>query len=206
MNRAVNIYIARHGETKWNIEGRMQGFKNSDLTQRGISDARSLGESLKDIDFDCIYSSPLGRALDTAKYIRQDDNTKIILDDSLKELNLGLWEGMTHEEIKEKYPIQYNNFREHPESFESQGGESFLELIKRVEKGLNNIIKDENHENILIVTHTCVIKAISIIVKGNDVKDFWNLPFINNTSLTILEVINKEIKVLLEADVSHLKQ
>nr|WP_264171351.1 histidine phosphatase family protein [Clostridium algidicarnis] len=206
MNRAVNIYIARHGETKWNIEGRMQGFKNSDLTQRGIGDARSLGESLKDIDFDCIYSSPLGRALDTAKYIRQDDNTKIILDDSLKELNLGLWEGMTHEEIKEKYPIQYNNFREHPESFESQGGESFLELIKRVEKGLNNIIKDENHENILIVTHTCVIKAISIIVKGNDVKDFWNLPFINNTSLTILEVINKEIKVLLEADVSHLKQ
>ncbi|PPK47000.1 histidine phosphatase family protein [Clostridium algidicarnis] len=202
----MNIYIARHGETKWNIEGRMQGFKNSDLTQRGISDARSLGESLKDIDFDCIYSSPLGRALDTAKYIRQDDNTKIILDDSLKELNLGLWEGMTHEEIKEKYPIQYNNFREHPESFESQGGESFLELIKRVEKGLNNIIKDENHENILIVTHTCVIKAISIIVKGNDVKDFWNLPFINNTSLTILEVINKEIKVLLEADVSHLKQ
>ncbi|MBB6632072.1 histidine phosphatase family protein [Clostridium algidicarnis] len=202
----MNIYIARHGETKWNIEGRMQGFKNSDLTQRGISDARSLGESLKDIDFDCIYSSPLGRALDTAKYIRQDDNTKIILDDSLKELNLGLWEGMTHEEIKEKYPIQYNNFREHPESFESQGGESFLELIKRVEKGLNNIIKDENHENILIITHTCVIKAISIIVKGNDVKDFWNLPFINNTSLTILEVINKEIKVLLEADVSHLKQ
>lgn len=206
MNRAVNIYIARHGETKWNIEGRMQGFKNSDLTQRGINDARSLGESLKDIDFDCIYSSPLGRALDTAKYIRQDDNIKIILDDSLKELNLGLWEGMTHEEIKEKYPLQYNNFREHPESFESQGGESFLELIKRVEDGLNNIIKDENHENILIVTHTCVIKAISIIVKGNDVKDFWNLPFINNTSLTILEVINKEIKVLLEADVSHLKQ
>ncbi|MBU3207262.1 histidine phosphatase family protein [Clostridium algidicarnis] len=202
----MNIYIARHGETKWNIEGRMQGIKNSDLTQRGIGDARSLGESLKDIDFDCIYSSPLGRALDTAKYIRQDDNTKIILDDSLKELNLGLWEGMTHEEIKEKYPIQYNNFREHPESFESQGGESFLELIKRVEKGLNNIIKDENHENILIITHTCVIKAISIIVKGNDVKDFWNLPFINNTSLTILEVINKEIKVLLEADVSHLKQ
>nr|WP_207720107.1 histidine phosphatase family protein [Clostridium algidicarnis] len=206
MNRAVNIYIARHGETKWNIEGRMQGFKDSDLTQKGVSDAKSLGESLKDIDFDCIYSSPLGRALDTAKYIRQDDNIKIILDDSLKELNLGLWEGMTHEEIKEKYPLQYNNFREHPESFESQGGESFLEIIKRVEDGLNNIIKDENHENILIVTHTCVIKAISIIVKGNDVKDFWNLPFINNTSLTILEVINKEIKVLLEADVSHLKQ
>ncbi|WP_051652428.1 histidine phosphatase family protein [Clostridium algidicarnis] len=202
----MNIYIARHGETKWNIEGRMQGFKDSDLTQKGVSDARSLGESLKDIDFDCIYSSPLGRALDTAKYIRQDDNIKIIPDDSLKELNLGFWEGMTHKDIKEKYPLQYNNFREHPESFESQGGESFLELIKRVEKGLNNIIKDENHENILIVTHTCVIKAISIIVKGNDVKDFWNLPFINNTSLTILEVINKEIKVLLEADVSHLKQ
>lgn len=135
MNRAVNIYIARHGETKWNIEGRMQGFKNSDLTQRGISDARSLGESLKDIDFDCIYSSPLGRALDTAKYIRQDDNTKIILDDSLKELNLGLWEGMTHEEIKEKYPIQYNNFREHPESFESQGGEN--SLLGTVEASMN---------------------------------------------------------------------
>lgn len=201
----MNIYIARHGETKWNVEGRMQGFKNSDLTQRGISDARSLGESLKNIDFDYIYSSPLGRALDTAKCIRKDDDIKIILDDSLKELNLGLWEGMTYEEIKEKYPTQYNNFREHPELFESQGGEKFSELIKRVEDGLSNIIKDEDHENILIVTHTCVIKAIAIIVKGEDVKNFWNPPFINNASLTILEVIDKEIKVLLEADVSHLK-
>lgn len=113
---------------------------------------------------------------------------------------------MTHKDIKEKYPTQYNNFREHPELFESNGGEDFLELIKRVEDGLNNIIKDENHENILIVTHTCVIKAISIIVKGDKVKYFWNPPFINNTSLTILEVINKEIKVLLEADVSHLRE
>ncbi len=201
----MNIYIARHGETKWNVEGRMQGFKNSDLTQRGISDARSLGESLKNIDFDYIYSSPLGRALDTAKCIRKDDDIKIILDDSLKELNLGLWEGMTYEEIKEKYPTQYNNFREHPELFESQGGENFSELIKRVEEGLSNIIKDEDHKNILIVTHTCVIKAIAIIVKGEYVKNFWNPPFINNASLTILEVIDKEIKVLLEADVSHLK-
>lgn len=202
----MNIYIARHGETKWNREGRMQGFKNSDLTEEGISNAKSLGESLKNIDFDYIYSSPLGRALDTAKYIRKDDSINIILDDSLKELNLGLWEGMTHKDIKEKYPTQYNNFREHPELFESNGGEDFLELIKRVEDGLNNIIKDENHENILIVTHTCVIKAISIIVKGDKVKYFWNPPFINNTSLTILEVINKEIKVLLEADVSHLRE
>lgn len=201
----MNIYIARHGETKWNREGRMQGFKNSDLTEEGISNAKSLGESLKNIDFDYIYSSPLGRALDTAKYIRKDDSINIILDDSLKELNLGLWEGMTYEEIKEKYPTQYNNFREHPELFESQGGEKFSELIKRVEEGLSNIIKDEDHENILIVTHTCVIKAIAIIVKGEDVKNFWNPPFINNASLTILEVIDKEIKVLLEADVSHLK-
>ena len=206
MKIVVNIYIARHGETRWNVEGRMQGFKDSDLTKRGISDAKSLGESLKDIDFDYIYSSPLGRALDTAKYIAQDDNIKIILDDSLKELNLGIWEGMTHEDAKEKYPIQYKNFREHPELFESQGGESFLELIKRVEDGLNNIIKDENHENVLIVTHTCVIKAISVIVKNEDIKNFWNPPFVNNTSLTISEVVDKKIKVLLESDVSHLRE
>ena len=57
----MKIYITRHGETKWNIQGRMQGWKNSDLTEKGIENAKKLGKSLKEINFDCIYSSPSGR-------------------------------------------------------------------------------------------------------------------------------------------------
>ena len=200
----MNIYITRHGQTQWNKEGRMQGCQNSDLTESGVYNAKKLGESLKHMNFDVIYCSPLGRAVDTAKHIRGNKDTEIVINEALKEMNFGVWEGMTYPEIKEIYPQQYENFWNKPQLFEAINGESFDELIHRVKNGLNELISKESYENILIVTHTCVIKAISLIVKDHSIEGFWDLPYINDTSLTVLEVIDKKMKFILEADVSHL--
>lgn len=200
----MKVYLTRHGATQWNKEGRMQGWQDSNLTQKGVDNAKKLGESLYDIDFDYIYCSPLGRALDTAKYIRGDKNTQIIIIESLKEMGFGKWEGMDYENIKELYEKQQFNFWNKPHLYEPVEGESFDELIHRVKKAFYDIINNTSGENILIVTHTAVIKAIYSIIKNYSLENFWCKPFMYDTCLTVLEVGDKKIEIILEADISHL--
>ncbi len=200
----MKIYITRHGETEWNRESRMQGWKNSNLTEKGINNAKKLGVSLKDIDFNYIYCSPLGRAVDTANYIRGNKDTEIIKIESLKEMGFGIWEGMEQEKVKELYPLQQFNFWNKPYLYQSVEGESFDQLINRVKKVLYDITSNTTGENILIVSHTLVIKAIYSIIKNYSLEEFWNKPFMYDTCLTVLEVEDKKIEIILEADISHL--
>lgn len=200
----MKIYITRHGETEWNKELRMQGWKDSNLTEKGIDNAKKLGVSLKDIDFDYIYCSPLGRAVDTANYIRGNKDTEIIKIESLKEMGFGIWEGMENEKVKELYPLQQFNFWNKPYLYQPVEGEGFDQLINRVKKVLNDITSNATGENILIVSHTLVIKAIYSIIKNYSLEDFWNKPFMYDTCLTVLEVEDKKIEIILEADISHL--
>ncbi len=199
----MKIYIVRHGQTEWNIENRMQGSKNSDLTEQGKIDALKLGASLKDIQIDYIYTSPLTRAYDTAYLIKGDRDIPLQVDENLIEMSFGIWEGMLNDYVIETYKEEHYKFWNEPHLFVPNGGEYFEELINRVKITLNDIAKANKGENILIVTHTIVIKAIYSIIKGYELKDFWNPPFIKNTSLTILEYNEGEYKFLLEADTSH---
>lgn len=200
----LKIYITRHGETQWNNEGRMQGWNNSDLTEKGREDARKLGERLKHVDFDCIYCSPLGRAIETANQIKGNKDIKIEMNDDLKEMGFGAWEGMEHTKIKERYEEQQFNFWNKPQLYESIEGESYQELIDRVGNVLNNIINNACGENILIVAHAAVIKAIYLIIKNDSLEEFWKPPFMEGTSLTVLEVTGDEKVFILEGDISHL--
>ena len=200
----MRIYITRHGETEWNKAGKMQGWNNSNLTDKGIANAKKLGERLKGIEFDCIYSSPLGRALDTAKYIRGDKNTDIILKDSLKEMGFGCWEGVDHEEVKMLYPEQRHNFWSKPHQYKPIDGESYQELISRVSIFMEEVLKDSSSHNIMIVTHAAVKKAIYSILKDIPLEEFWGPPYIHDTCLTVLEAEAGEIRWILEADTSHL--
>jgi probable phosphoglycerate mutase len=201
----MKIYLTRHGETQWNKEGRMQGWKNSDLTPNGVENAKRLGQRLKDIDFDYIYCSPLDRAVDTAKYIRGDKNTEIVLTESLKEMGFGKWEGMEHDRIKELYPTEHFNFWNKPHLYNQIEGEGFEELFERVNDALNQITSNSSLENVLIVSHVVVIKAIYAIIKKYPLEELWTPPFLQGTSLTIIEVEDDEINIILEADTSHIE-
>lgn len=199
----MKLYITRHGETEWNTEKRMQGFKNSNLTEKGVSNAKKLGSALKDINFSKIYSSPLGRTIDTSKHILGDRDIEIITVDYLKEMNLGTWGGMLSDDIIAKYPKEYDNFWNNPQEYTPIDGENFYEVMERVSKGLEEIINNEDGD-ILIVTHTVVIKCLLAKLKNLPIKNLWDPPYIYDTCLTILEVENGEIKFLKEADICHL--
>jgi broad specificity phosphatase PhoE len=200
----MDIYFVRHGQTEWDEERRMQGQKDSELTAMGKEDSKYLAKELSRTEFSQIYSSPLERAMDTARYIKMGRVQEIIPVDSFKEMNLGEWEGMLDRDVMNQYPEEHFNFWNRPHLFKPQGGESFEELRNRVKKGLDDLIEKAVGDRIVVVTHTLVIKAILSIVHDYPVDDFWKTTVLKSTSLTVLRVEDGKMETIVEGDLSHL--
>lgn len=137
----TTIYIVRHGQTEWNVLGKMQGHQDSPLTELGIRQARWLGEALVEQPIDAIYTSSSGRAVHTAELIRGCREIPMNLTDNLREMNLGLWEGRTGDELKVEEPVKYQLFWEEPEVFAADGGETYIETMTRAQQELKHIPK-----------------------------------------------------------------
>ncbi|WP_416828475.1 histidine phosphatase family protein [Ectobacillus polymachus] len=198
----VILYLARHGETLWNTQQIMQGWSNSELTESGIRHAISLGNRLKDVPFQAVYASPSKRAVHTAELIMQNRNTpSIIVNDNLRELKLGEWEGKTQSYVEEHYPTEYHDFWYAPARFTVVGGESFTDFQKRVFLFLKQMEQQEG--NVLVVTHTVVIKYLLAYFKDIPLEKLWDPPYIHDTSLTVIERNGEMNQVMLEGDHSH---
>ena len=200
----MKIYLIRHGQTEWNAIKKLQGWNNSELTEKGIEDARNLSERLKDIEFDVIYSSPQKRALDTAKIIKGDRNTEIVTLEELKEIRFGVWQGMTLEKVKEKYPKEYDDYFNRPHLYKPIGdGESLKDIYNRAEKAYEKILNG-NHKNVLVVSHGVTLKALRAIVKNIGLEKFGELEVHPGTALNIIEKINGKMSLVVEGDTSHM--
>jgi broad specificity phosphatase PhoE len=198
----TRIYLTRHGETEWNLKKKMQGWQDSDLTDRGRQQAKWISNRLCKIEFEAVYSSPLNRALETTKIVKRDAFDKIIIKDYLKEMGFGPWEGKTSEEIKKDYKASYSKFWETPHLYAGDACESYYDVRDRVIPLIKDIIENHN-ENVLIVTHTVIIKIIMAYFDAREMKNLWNPPFIHQTCLNLIEVENNESNILLHGDTSH---
>lgn len=198
----LKLYIVRHGQTQWNKAKKLQGWQNSDLTEEGIQGAKLLSQRLKDVKFDYIYSSPQIRAIETANLIKKDKEKLVILDE-IKEMGFGEWEGLEKEKLENLYGEEYYNFWKKPHLYKTSGGETFGQLRERVESGIKKIIKNGG-DNVLLVSHGVVIKTIQAMIKGHTLEEFWTPPFLDNSSLTIIQLKDNKLNILLDADTSHL--
>lgn len=145
------IYLVRHGQTDWNLEGRYQGRIDIELNSKGREQASEIKEKLKEIKFDKVFSSPLKRALETAQIITDDD---IEIDERLIERCNGELEGKLKSEC-----VNMVDFTDENDS--KLGIELLSKFRGRIENFLSEIEKKYNGKNILIVTHA----GVSIYVK-----------------------------------------
>lgn len=199
----ITLYITRHGETEWNTQNRMQGWKDSNLTENGIRNAIELREKLRDTAFSAVYTSPSGRTLATTKLICGGRDFPIIYEDNLKEIFLGEWEGKTKSFIEKYYMNEYNAFWNSPHQYVPSVGESFNDVRERVWKVLERIQKEHSSGNILMVTHSVVIKCLFLIFKNLPIDRLWDPPYIHDTSLTVVELEKGNTRIVLEGDISH---
>ena len=104
----MELYLVRHGKTDWNAQGKLQGNIDIHLNDEGKKSAIELGEKLKNVDFDRIYSSPLSRAYETAQLICGQRQIPIFTDNRLREISFGVMEGITYEEwTKPESPYRF---------------------------------------------------------------------------------------------------
>ncbi|ALF21839.1 histidine phosphatase family protein [Fusobacterium animalis] len=205
----MEIYFVRHGQTIWNVEKRFQGLSDSPLTELGITQAKLLGEKLKDIKFDKFYSTSLKRAYDTANYIKGNRKQKVEIFDDFVEISMGDMEGIKQEDFKKLYPEQVKNFffnqlEYDPSSF---GGESFLEVRERVIRGLNKFIElNKNYERVLVVSHGATLKTLLHYISGKDISTLSDEAIPKNTSYTIVKYENGKFEIIDFSNVSHLEE
>jgi probable phosphoglycerate mutase len=148
MKLSAPLYILRHGETAWNTERRMQGTKNSNLTERGRAQAVAMGRALRaELEREpgptVFLRSPLGRTVETALLVGRElgiEPTAWRDDPRLAELAYGQWEGFTWKEIEAKHPDALSQWRADPHAFCPPGGETHFELRRRSQAALADII------------------------------------------------------------------
>lgn len=199
----IRLFLTRHGQTKWNVEKRFQGSMDSSLTELGIKQAELLSHRLAHEKFDIIYSSHLQRAYKTAEIIKNNRDVKIIKDENLAEMKLGEWEGLKHDDILEKYSKEYELFWNKPHLFEASSGEGYDDLKKRAIASIEKIIKENDGKNVLIVTHTVVIKQIMAYFEERPLEKLWDPPYIHPTSLSLIEIDKNAVEIKMHADISH---
>lgn len=203
----LRIYFIRHGETVWNTQQIFQGRSNSPLTTKGIEQAKKLSKYLKDIEFNRIYSSPQGRAIQTTNLILANRSFHINHLHELQEIGMGKVEGLPKEQFIDTYPNEYHNFWHNAPEYNPTpyNGENYQEVLNRVNCGLNKLINENNDGNILVVSHGVALKAVFNIINKKDVCEFSNQAVPQNTSVTIVEYDKKEFKIVKFSDTSHLE-
>jgi len=150
------LYFTRHGQTVWNVQDKVCGATDIELTETGMNQARELGYSIKqnkNINIDMIIASPLKRAFDTASIISGITGIAVHTDERIKEQNFGKYEGSGRcsaefQEAKRRFTDNYDN------------GESMFKIAQRVYNFLDDIKKD-NDKTYLVVAHNGIARVVN---------------------------------------------
>ena len=151
------LYVVRHGKTEWNLEHRCQGISDIPLTQEGRDAAAELQPLVLDLGIDVVISSPLSRAIDTAK-ILTNGTIPINIDDRLTERNWGMNEGMVVDEIDQIdcWDVILNT--------NVQGIERVQDFMARISNFLEDIKVRYSDKKVLVVAHSAVLRVIHYLL------------------------------------------
>ena len=168
----MKLIFIRHGQTDWNVQGKIQGSYDSELNATGIEQAMSLSEKLLNLNykFSKIYSSPQKRALKTAEILSKSSNVDYISVKDLQEMNMGKWEGLSWKEVEEQYPNEYKEWYLNRRYTKTPDGEAYQDMLERVLKAIHKII-NENNEDVVIVSHSAVIMCLQCYVTNTPFND-----------------------------------
>jgi probable phosphoglycerate mutase len=155
----TQLIIVRHGQTEWNIKGIRQGHLDSPLTGRGLAQAKALGQRLAREKFSVLYSSDLGRAIETAREIVSVTGHQIVTDARLRERHLGIFQGLNADEINERYPEERRLLRTSGPGYVIPGGESMIQQVERNVAFLDSLAVRHAGETIVVVTHGGVVSG-----------------------------------------------
>jgi len=166
----TTILLVRHGQSEWNREGRWQGHADPPLSDAGRRQAGELAEKLTDTPLDAIYSSDLQRARATAEVVAESHRIPVVVNDALREIDVGEWSGLTSAEIERRYP---DGFQRHINGDDGwQQGEPHDEMSARIVAAIRDIAAAHPDGQVLCVLHGGVMRALLAYAEGADLRSF----------------------------------
>ncbi len=168
------MYLARHGQTAYNLEGRFQGQQPIPLDELGRAQARELAERAVPYEFAALWSSPLTRALETALIVGRRLGLDPRQDSRLMETDAGDWTNLSFAEVRAREPDRFEQFVTVDPSFAFPGGESFAEQDVRVAAAIADV--ERGPLPALVVCHGMVIRAALATSAGHPVETIKRVP------------------------------
>lgn len=170
MEDRTRLFLIRHGETTTASEFRYIGHMDVDITGNGIKQMNNLKDRFKKEEINALYSSDLIRTKKGAKIISSCHQIEPVALKEFREINLGIWEGLTRDEIIERYPREYKERLDDLANYRIKGGESFKDLQERVVKKLLEILNESKGKNVMLVAHGGVNRAILFDILNLDLQ------------------------------------
>ncbi len=176
--------MIRHGESEANKCATFLGHADRPLTKLGEAQAEKTAEYLKNVQANAIYSSDLSRAYRTAECSAKKLNLPINKTEKLREIHAGLWENVPYAEIAVRYKKNYTLWLNDIGLSRCDGGESVIELQKRIVSTITEIVKRHDNQTILIFTHATPVRVFAAHCLNKSPEEIKTIPWSSNASIT----------------------
>lgn len=191
----TKFIFVRHGQSQSNIENRFAGQSETALTKDGQEQAELLCNWIfQNHKVDAIYTSSLDRAYKTALPYFKMSGTKIIKDDTLREINAGKWQGEKYVDIKEKYPEEFDVWKNDIGNAKLPDGESVRELSERIVSEIKRIAQNNPDKTVMVVSHGVAIRAMMAVFLKGDICYAKELTWVPNASVTVANYDNGKMQ------------
>jgi len=200
----VTVILVRHGETEWNRREIFRGRADVKLNRRGRDQARALSLALEERDLGAVYSSPLSRAVETAEAVAEPHGMPTEIEDGFVDFDYGLWQGLPHAEVRQRYPRMHRDWVERPHTVRMEGGESLRMVRRRAMQALMRVVDKHQDETVAIVAHRVVNKVVLCAVLELDNSHFWRIQQ-DTCALNVFQWSHGRFVIRLLNDTCHLK-
>lgn len=201
MKQPTTIYLVRHGETKWNVEQRLQGQTDSPLTEKGLHQAHQIAEQFEHIKFAGIYSSDIGRAKTTAEIIAQYHKKKVQISELIRERSFGKYEGMLSKDMSQKLKPKLEESKELAKAERmtfrlDEDVETDQELIDRLYRFFKIVHKQFPNQKVLTVSHGALMRVFLIYL---DIARYGQMGYssMDNLGYLIITTDGQEVELLM---------
>lgn len=200
---ALYLTLVRHGETDWNVQQRYQGSADQPLNANGEAQAHQLAGHLNGAEYDHIYSSDLVRVQQTARLALNDSTLDVTLDERLREIGFGKFEGLTYDEIQAQFPEELAIWQADRDQ-NTHGGERLMDVVARVEDFLNDVRERHVDEKVLVFAHGGTIGMLLALALGSPPRKWWQFR-LANTAVSQISLYDEGSVLLRFNDVGHLE-
>lgn len=182
----MRLYLIRHGQTDWNVAGKIQGSTDIPLNETGRRQAACLAKGMEGRPVSRVYSSTLSRAYDTARAIGDSQGVPVHKLSELEEVNYGYWEGLNMEEIEQQYPKELEQWYYSPVEVAPPGGETQTQVYERCQRAIRMIVEQAEGDAAVVSHGATVVFLLESMLQGEGREDEEDI-IVGNASISTVE-------------------